>query len=148
MRKWLDQIKIPATEKSYSSMEQFAALIQYRYPRFSPEIAQFVARIWGAEDEQGRVRQAADPRHHWTNPIIYKRDDAEAIWGELTAPMLMMLGEESEYLPRLGADGTREALRNTFPGVEIQSIPDTGHMLHIERPDIVAPLVEAFLEAH
>jgi pimeloyl-ACP methyl ester carboxylesterase len=148
MRKWLDQIKTPASEKSYNSMEQFAAVIQYRYPRFSPEIAQFVARIWGAEDEQGRVRQAADPRHHWVNPIIYKRDDAEAAWKELRAPMLMMLGEDSEYLPRLGEDGTREALRNTFPGVEIQSIPDAGHMLHIERPEIVAPLVEAFLEAH
>jgi pimeloyl-ACP methyl ester carboxylesterase len=148
MRKWLDQIKAPVSEKSYNSMEQFAAVIQYRYPRFSPEIAQFVARIWGAQDEQGRVRQAADPRHHWVNPIIYKREDAEATWKELRAPMLMLLGEESEYLPRLGEDGTREALRTTFPGVEIQSIPDAGHMLHIERPEIVAPYVEGFLEAH
>jgi pimeloyl-ACP methyl ester carboxylesterase len=62
--------------------------------------------------------------------------------------MLMMLGEDSEYLPRLGEDGTREALRNTFSGVEIQSIPKAGHMLHIERPEIVAAHIEAFLEAH
>jgi pimeloyl-ACP methyl ester carboxylesterase len=148
MRKWLDQIKTPATEKGYNSMEQFAAVIQFRYPRFSAETTQFVARIWGAIDEEGRVKQASDPRHHWVNPILYKREDAEATWKEMRAPMLMMLGEESDYLPRLGPDGTLEALRNTFPGVEIQSIPGAGHMLHIERPASVAPHVEAFLEAH
>jgi len=148
MRKWLDQIKSPVTEKSYNSMEQFAAVIQFRYPRFSAEIVQFVARIWGAVDAEGRVKQSSDPRHHWVNPIIYKREDAEATWREMRAPMLMMLGEESDYLPRLGPDGTLKSLRNTFPGVEIQSIPGAGHMLHIERPADVAPHVEAFLEAH
>jgi pimeloyl-ACP methyl ester carboxylesterase len=148
MRKWLDQIKTPVTEKSYHSMEQFAAVIQFRYPRFSAETVQYVARIWGAVDAEGRVKQASDPRHHWVNPILYKREDAEATWQEMRAPMLMMLGEESDYLPRLGPDGTLDALRNTFPGVEIQSIPGAGHMLHIERPASVAPHVEAFLEAH
>ena len=148
MRKWLDQIKTPVTEKSYNSMEQFAAVIQFRYPRFSAEIVQFVARIWGAVDAEGRVKQSSDPRHHLVNPIIYKREDAEATWREMRAPMLMMLGEESDYLPRLGPDGTLKSLRNTFPGVEIQSIPGAGHMLHIERPADVAPHVEAFLEAH
>jgi pimeloyl-ACP methyl ester carboxylesterase len=148
MRKWLDQIKTPAVEKTYHSMEQFAAVIQFRYPRFSPETVQFVAHIWGCVDAQGRVKQVSDPRHHWVNPILYKREDAEATWKEIRAPLLMMLGEDSDYLPRLGPDGTLEALRTTFPEVEIQSIPDAGHMLHIERPAEVARIVEAFLEAH
>jgi pimeloyl-ACP methyl ester carboxylesterase len=148
MRKWLDQIKSPATEKTYNSFEQLTGVIQYRYPRFAPEVAAFVARAWGAVDEDGRVRLAADPRHHWVNPILYKREDAEATWREIRAPLLIMLGAESEYLKRLGADGTIEALRVTFPDVEIASVADAGHMLHIERPEKVAPLVEAFLDAH
>jgi pimeloyl-ACP methyl ester carboxylesterase len=148
MRKWLDQIKIPATEKNYNSFEQLTAVIQYRYPRFSPAAAEFVARVWGTPDEDGRVRLAADPRHHWVNPILYKREDAEATWREIRAPLLMVLGEESEYLKRLGADGTIEALRATFPGVDIARVAGAGHMLHIEQPELVAPLVEAFLEAH
>jgi pimeloyl-ACP methyl ester carboxylesterase len=82
------------------------------------------------------------------NPILYKREDAEATWREIRAPLLMVLGEESEYLKRLGADGTIEALRATFPGVDIARVAGAGHMLHIEQPELVAPLVEAFLEAH
>ena len=61
-------------------------------------------------DENDRVRLAADPRHHWVNPILYKREDAEATWREIRAPLLMVLGEESDYLTRLGADGTTEAI--------------------------------------
>jgi pimeloyl-ACP methyl ester carboxylesterase len=148
MRKWLDQIKKPAVEKNYNSFEQLTAVIQYRYPRFSPAAAAFVARVWGVSDEDDRVRLAADPRHHWVNPILYKREDAEATWLEIQAPLLMMMGEESEYLKRLGDDGTIEALERQHPGVRLASIAGAGHMLHIERPDLVAPLVEAFLSAH
>jgi pimeloyl-ACP methyl ester carboxylesterase len=148
MRKWLDQIKKPAVEKNYNSYEQLAAVIQYRYPRFSTAAAAFVARVWGVPDDDDRVRLAADPRHHWVNPILYKREDAEATWLEIQAPLLMMMGEESEYLRRLGDDGSIEALERQHPGVELASIAGAGHMLHIERPESVAPLVEAFLSAH
>ncbi len=147
MRKWLDQIKSPTVEKTYNSYEQLASIIQFRYPRFPPGAAAFVARVWGTE-EDGRVRLAADPRHHWVNPILYKREDAEATWGEIRAPTLVVLGRESDYLPRLGADGTIEALRAAYPGAEVVSIEGAGHMLHIERPEAVAPVIEAFLDAH
>lgn len=148
MRKWLDQIKSPTLEKSYNSFEQLASVIQFRYPRFSPDAAAFVARVWGIPDGTDRVRLAADPRHHWVNPILYKREDAEATWREIRAPLLMVLGEESDYLTRLGPDGTIEALRAAYPDADVASIAGAGHMLHIERPEAVAPVIEAFLSAH
>ena len=148
MRKWLDQIKRPAIEKSYHSFEQLTAIIQLRYPRFPAGAAAFIARIWGTVDAEQRVRLAADPRHHWVNPILYKREDAEATWAGIRAPALMMIGEESDYLKRLGNDGTMEALRTAYPGFEVARIAGAGHMLHIERPASVAPVMEAFLDAH
>jgi pimeloyl-ACP methyl ester carboxylesterase len=148
MRKWLDQIKSATVEKTYDSYEQLASIIQFRYPRFAPGAAAFVARVWGIADEHGRVRLAADPRHHWVNPILYKREDAEATWREIRSPTLVVLGQESDYLPRLGADGTVEALRAAYPGADVVSVEGAGHMLHIERPSAVAPIIETFLEAH
>jgi pimeloyl-ACP methyl ester carboxylesterase len=148
MRKWLDQIKVPTLEKNYSSFEQLASVIQFRYQRFSPAAAAFVARVWGTTDGDDRVRLAADPRHHWVNPILYKREDAEATWREIRAPLLMLLGQESDYLTRLGADGTIEALRAALPLAEVVSIAGAGHMLHIERPEAVAPVIEAFLDKY
>jgi pimeloyl-ACP methyl ester carboxylesterase len=148
MRKWLDQLKSPAERKDYASFEELAGIIRFRYPRFSAAQAAFVAAAWGKLDPGGRVLLAGDPRHHWVNPILYKREDTEACWRELRAPLLMLVGEASDHLAKLGADGTTAAFRAIFPHIEIARIAGAGHMLHIERPDLVAPLVEAFLDAH
>ncbi len=148
LRKWLDQLKTRSGTKEYASYEELADAIRFRYPRFSPAQAAFVARAWGRSGAGGVVRLAGDPRHHWVNPVLYKREDAEACWRELRAPLLMLVGGESDLLPKLGADGTEAAFRAVFPHVDIARIEGAGHMLHIERPDLVAPLVEAFLEAH
>ena len=148
MRKWLDQLKGPAERKDYASFEELAGIIRFRYPRFSVAQAAFVAAAWGKLDAGGRVLLAGDPRHHWVNPILYKREDAEACWRELRAPLLMLVGEASDHLAKLGADGTTAAFRAIFPHIEIARIAGAGHMLHIEKPDLVAPLVEAFLDAH
>jgi pimeloyl-ACP methyl ester carboxylesterase len=148
MRKWLDQLKIRPDRKGYASFAELAGIIRFRYPRFSAEQADFVATVWGKLDADGRVQLAGDPRHHWVNPILYKREDTEAYWRGLRAPLLMLVGEHSELLPKLGADGTPEAFRALFPHIEIVLIEGAGHMLHIERPDLVAPLVGSFLGRH
>jgi pimeloyl-ACP methyl ester carboxylesterase len=147
LRQWLDQVKAQPARKSYTSFEELAGLIRFRYARFTEAQAAFVAAAWGRADA-GRVWLAADPRHHWVNPILYKREDAEACWRELRAPLLMLVGEESEFLAKLGADGTEAAFRALFPHMEFGRISGAGHMLHIERPHLVAPLVESFLDAH
>ena len=148
MRQWLDQLRTPAARKDYASFEELAAIIRFRYPRFSAAQAVFVAQVWGQLDGTGRVRLAGDPRHHWVNPILYKREDTEACWRELRAPLLMLVGDESDHMERLGADGTAAAFRAIFPHIEIARVAGAGHMLHIEKPELVAPLIESFLDAH
>ena len=148
LRKWLDQVKSVPPLKDYDSFEQLASIILFRYPRFTAAQSSFVARAWGRLEADGRVHLLGDSRHRWVNPVLYKREDAEACWRRITAPMLMLLGERSEYVPRLGADGTAAALRAIVRDIEIVHIPGAGHMLHIEKPELIAPLVEKFLRAH
>ena len=145
---WLDQIKAVPPLKSYDSFEQLASIIQYRYPRFGDVRSRFIAAAWGRLESDGRVHLLGDARHRWVNPVLYKREDAEAVWRCIRAPMLMLVGEKSELVAKLGADGTDEAWRAMVPGVEIVRIAEAGHMLHIERPGVIAPLVERFLAAH
>jgi pimeloyl-ACP methyl ester carboxylesterase len=147
LRRWLDQVTSRPTLKDYESVEQLASVIRFRYPRFSDAQAGFVAAAWSRE-EAGRVRLLGDSRHRWVNPYRYQREDAEACWREVKAPMLMLLGEESEYLAKLGADGGEAALRSVIPHLEIVRVAGAGHMLHIEKAATVAPLLENFLMAH
>jgi pimeloyl-ACP methyl ester carboxylesterase len=148
LRRWLDQLKGAAEHKHYASFEQLADLIRFRYPRFSPGQASFVAAAWGRLESDGTVRLAADPRHHWINPVLYKREDSEACWRGVRAPVLMVMGEKSEHMAKLGADGAMATFREIFPHIEFAQVAGAGHMLHIEKPDLLAPLVEKFLDAN
>jgi pimeloyl-ACP methyl ester carboxylesterase len=147
MRKWLDQVKAAPPAKDYDSFEQLAAVIRFRYPRITEIQAAFIAATWGTS-ESGRVRLRGDPRHRWANPVRYHREDAEACWRETKAPVLLLLGEESELLPTVGEDAGEAPLRRFIPQLEIQRIAGAGHMLHIEQAEQVARAVEGFLEAH
>jgi pimeloyl-ACP methyl ester carboxylesterase len=146
LRKWLDQIKSVPPSKLYDSIEQFTAVIRFRYPRFTAAQAAFVAAAWSTV-EAGHVRLAGDPRHHWVHAVRYCREDAEACWRQVKAPILMLVGDESEYMDRLGPDGNDAAFRRTIPHIRIAHIAGAGHMLHIEKADRVAPLIENFLSA-
>jgi pimeloyl-ACP methyl ester carboxylesterase len=109
--KWLDQIKAVPPLRSYDSFEQLASVIQMRYPRFGDVRSRFIAGAWGKLEDDGRVHLLGDARHRWVNPVLYKREDAESVWRGVRAPMVMLLGEKSEFLPSLGEDGTDEAWR-------------------------------------
>ena len=148
LRRWLDQVKSTPTLKDYGSFEQLAVIIRSRYPRFTEAQSMFVAQAWGRLEADGRVHLLGDARHRWVNPVLYRREEAEACWHGIRTPMLMLLGEHSEYLPRLGVDGTDSGLRAAVRGIEIIRVADAGHMLHIEKADLVAPLVERFLIGH
>jgi pimeloyl-ACP methyl ester carboxylesterase len=94
------------------------------------------------------VHLLGDSRHRWVNPTLYQREDAAACWSRITAPVLMMVGELSDYLPRLGADGAEGTMRSIIQSVEIARIAGAGHMLHIEQPETIAPIIERFSSRH
>jgi pimeloyl-ACP methyl ester carboxylesterase len=148
LRKWLDQVKAVPPLKDYDSFEQLASIIRFRYPRFSEAQSVFIAKVWAKGEADGRVHLLGDARHRWVNPVLYRREETEACWRAIKAPMLMLLGEHSDFLQRLGADGTEEAFRAIISGLEIAHIAGAGHMLHIEKPDLVAARVENFLGGH
>jgi pimeloyl-ACP methyl ester carboxylesterase len=148
LAKWLDQVKSIPPLKDYESFGQLASIIRHRYPRFGEARAEFVAHAWGRLEADGRVHLLGDPRHRWVNPTLYHREDAAACWRRISAPVFMVVGELSEYLPRLGADGAEGAMRSIIHDVEIARVAGAGHMLHIEQPEVIAPLIERFSKTH
>jgi len=146
LRKWLTQVKSVPPLRSYDSFEQLAVIIASRYPRFPPERTAFIARAWARMDADGRVRLLGDSRHRWISPTLGRREELEAVWRNVTARFLMLLGNESAILPHLGEDGTDAAFRALIPQIEILRIAGAGHMLHIEMPEVVAPPIEKFLK--
>ena len=62
----------------------------------------------------------------------------------LTMPVLFIAGEEDVVFPPPAA----AALANLVPGAKLESVPQTGHSVYFERPEIFNRLVSDFLDAH
>ncbi len=109
-----------------------------------PARARFVAECW-ADMREGRVILRADPRHRLPNPVLYRRAEADACWRRVTAPVLLVAGEDSTFR-RAGHrhDGAFD-FDLPFGQRQLAEIPAAGHMLHFEAPGALAAEVRDFL---
>ena len=145
-RQWLDQLRKPPRGSNYATVDDLAELLARRDPQLPRAHAAFIARAW-TRDAGPPLRLHFDPWHRLVNPVLYRRDETEACWREIAAPVLMVVGEESEYRSRLLEDGTDESFRRHFRHADIARLPRLGHMLHHEDPVAVARVVEPWLRS-
>jgi pimeloyl-ACP methyl ester carboxylesterase len=148
MQQWLDEVRAGSSFAGYASYPDYDRLAQslLRRHRFLPaERADFIARAWAKETAPGRIELRADPRHKRVNPYLYRRDEMQHCWRQITAPVLCIAAEESEHYQRIRDTYTEAALREDLRDVRLAVVPQAGHMLHLEQPELVARLIEEFL---
>jgi pimeloyl-ACP methyl ester carboxylesterase len=145
-REWLDQVREPPKFARFPSLQSFAHLLARRNPRLTPQRAAFIAAAWTEQLPDGSVQVRSDPAHKRVNPVLYRREEAEACWREVAAPVLYVIAEQSDFLPRLGADGQPENMARLIRRLEPCVIADASHMVHHERPGELAQAIAAFLE--
>ncbi len=141
---WLDQQRADAPPAEYASVEALAARVLKRNPRITPERAAYIAACWSRPADGGRVRLHVDPPHRHVNPYLYRRDEMEACWRRVEAPVLLVVGAESELLARLAPEGGAESFHRFIRRLEVRTVAGAGHMLHHEEPRAVARLIRDF----
>lgn len=148
--KWLDQVRAGMSPfRSYADVAAFADRLRKENPRLSDAKALFLARHMGEDDGAGGIRLAADPGHRWVNPVLYRIEEAMAIWRRVTAPMLWVAGRDS-FLFReffaLDSEDYRSRLA-CFRDVREVVLEESGHNLHHDQPEAIARLIEEFFPA-
>jgi len=144
-REWLKELRHVHKLAAFPSLDAFAHLLMRRNARLTPGRARFIAQSWTRPADGGGVQVLGDPRHKRVNAVLYRREEAEACWREIVAPVLYVVAAQSEYLPRLGEDGRPEHMAGIIRRLEPCTIEDASHMLHHERPAELARAIEAFL---
>jgi len=145
--RWLDEIKEPLIEGRYPSVQTLAEVLMRRNPRLTADRADFVARAWTREEGDG-VRLAFDPRHRFVNPVLYRREEAEACWARVQIPMLLIAGGASGHHERRSTDFGDEFVKRVFRDVQVATLTGLGHMMHHEDPPAVAAPIIDFARAH
>lgn len=78
-------------------------------------------------------------------PVIHKNYRhliaANSEKGIFAGPTLFIKGGNSDYIQ----EQQRDAILSRFPKAAVKIVPETGHWLHAEKPELVARLVQRFL---
>lgn len=141
---WLDQLRDTPSFRSYPDRRAFAARLQKENPRLSDERAAILAGYLGEDDGAGGVRLAADPFHRWLNPVIYRVEEAMALWRRITAPVLWVTAPDSFVFKQLFAHDSDDyrARIACFRDIREVAVDECGHNLHHDQPERVARLIE------
>jgi pimeloyl-ACP methyl ester carboxylesterase len=143
--RWMDELRVAPKLRPYPDYAALADRMQRNNARLTRERAEFLARHWGNESADGVVLRS-DPAHKLVNATLYRLDEAQSIWKQVTAPVLWVVGAESEVFKRIGLSPDEHAARRTaFTDLHYVTVPDAGHMLHHDQPAPVAQLIEEFL---
>lgn len=142
-RAWLDAESEPPAPRRYDSLEALAERIGRRYPELAEGAVAWLADIWSRPDGDG-VRLAVDPRHFLPFPIAFHPEEAMAVWSRVEAPVLCLDGGASPAREWLSAEA-RSRRRDAFADCTERSVPDAGHMLHMQCPAETAAAITAFV---
>jgi pimeloyl-ACP methyl ester carboxylesterase len=144
--RWLSELHDRPGLRPYANFGELAKRMCENNPHLSVERAEFLARHWGRETEQGNVVLRGDPAHKIVNPVLYRYEEARACWQQVRAPVLWIDGAETNVVKRLGlTEAERVERRGAFRDLRYASVPGAGHMLHHDQPEAVARLIEEFL---
>ncbi|HZM34276.1 MAG TPA: alpha/beta hydrolase [Burkholderiales bacterium] len=144
--RWLDQLRARPGLKPYRDFAELAVRLRMGNARLSAERADFLARHWGRQAEDGRVILRGDPAHKVVNPVLYRVDEARACWNQVSAPVLWVEAAASDTATRMKLSAAEiEARRAAFPDLQYRMLANSGHMLHHDQPEALARLIEDFL---
>ena len=145
-RRWIENARVMPGSQSYDDFDALAARILKRNPSIGMDKALFVAQSWAVQGDDGRIVLRADPAHKLPNAVQYRRAEAEACWDRVTAPVLLVIGEDTDFKAELKPWLDPDESRHPFRGAHTEVIPGAGHMVHFEQPAAIARATESFLE--
>jgi pimeloyl-ACP methyl ester carboxylesterase len=145
---WLDELKEPATLRSYASVDEVAERLLKNNPLLAPDKAAWLAPHWSRQKDDGRWHILGDPAHKRVNPVLYQVDEVLEAWKLITAPLLWVEGDQTDVAkwwghryPRTDFDNRLAVVRN----VQRALLSPCGHMLHHDQPEALASHLLRFL---
>lgn len=120
---------------------RFADVVEERIPILFPESRRSDERLLGLARqmaaETGAETFLAQQR------AIMAREDSRPRLGEIAVPTLLVWGAEDGITSRAHQD----EMLSLIPGSRLEVVPGAGHLVTIEAPEVVVPLLSAFVDA-
>lgn len=147
-RIWLDEIQSEPQQTRYKTLQKMAERLQQANVRLDQSKALFLAKHFSRPTMNGEFEWAADAWHRGINPILYRLEEAKAVWRQVNASVLWVGAKQSFIMQRFFEhEVAYEERKACFRHLTEVIINDAGHNLHHDQPEKLANVVEAFLSA-
>ena len=151
--KWIDELKqLHAGNldlKAYDSVQGVASRLMKTNPRLKTDKAEWLAQHWARANDQGQWKILGNPAHKITNAQLYRVDEVLEIYQCITAPTLAVEASDNSmdqwWKGKYSLAQYHERLKSV-PNVSIASVMDAGHMMHHDQPEVLAGLIEEFID--
>ena len=100
----------------------------------NPELVEFVREMMLETSEDGVVGALA---------ALRDRPDSFTTLSEIDVPTLIIHGADDQIIPLTESQAMHEAITNS----QLVIIPDAGHLMNLEQPDLFNDAVREFLES-
>ena len=151
---WMDELKAlqrgEMALKTYDSADGVARRLMKTNPRLPQDKAQWLARHWARPNAQGQWDILGDAAHKITNAMLFRLEEALALYAAITAPTLSIeASDDSLGLWWKGRYSLQEYHQRLTHVRDCRTavVQDAGHMLHHDQPQAVAALIEGFLQS-
>ena len=147
--KWLDELREPPVLRAYPSRAAVAARLQKTNPRLPDERAAFLSQHWAAPNDAGEWEILGDPQHKKPSPLLYHVEEVLACSRAITAPVMWVEAEDTNMWQWMGpkeqARAEVDRRLSHLANVTAHMMPDAGHMLHHDQPELLARMIEDFI---
>ena len=142
LRNWIDGTRAQASRipRRYTTLEEAFLRMQTTNPHLTPEQARHLTVHGSHQNEDGTYTWKFDNYTHAHPPYDVSADDTEAIWRDITCPVLFVNAAQG-YPHRIGQDDTLAHFRHA----QVINLPDAGHWAHHDQLDVFMGVVERFL---
>jgi len=150
--KWMDELKKlhrgELDMKAYDAVSGVARRLMKTNPRLSPDKANWLAEHWAEQNADGKWTILGQPAHKVISAHLYQQEEVLALYRRLTMPVLAVEASDNSldlwWKGKFTLEQYHERIKNV-PNVEIGYIPDAGHMMHHDQPELLAAMIERFI---
>jgi pimeloyl-ACP methyl ester carboxylesterase len=149
--KWMDELKSWARGEldlqTYPERAGVARRLMRTNPRLSQDKADWLASHWAASRMRDDGSAAWSILGDAAHKIVNRVDEAIELYKAISAPVLAVEAADGvlkTWHKRGITDDFLERLRHV-PRLEVVRLEDAGHMMHHDRPQEVAALIESFI---
>lgn len=145
--KWLRNLENGPPTARYPTCEALASRLMEMNPRLSEERAIFLSWHVSRVNPDTTIEMACDPWHRVPSPMVYHIDDTLACWRRIGAPVLLLIAEHGFVVRRFGNQPQEFDRRlGSIPDLRTVDVPDSGHNVQHDQPEVAAAAIEAFLK--